>query len=778
MTWAACASYCTGYQYAGIKAGSTCRCGNSFALSPNLNADILCQTPCTGNGLQSCGASNRSTVFRSSSYGSTPSVSSAEPVLSWLAVSPPSSTLTRILPTLALTTSSATRAPASSILASTLPLFAIAQVPSVNQVVPAAATSVSSGAALSLVPASSIPPAVPILALTMIGEPLAFLPSSSTSSAVPLPPSTLVGAALGITVPGSLATTSGQPLAATLVGPALAFTATALLDPILKQTSTTRPLVPSLAPVLSLLAPVSSTTTSVQTSASVAIVLPSQSAIVPPQVQIPQPILPFVPSLVLQSPTAAGVAPLNVPVIASSTSIQLAATSQTLSTPLVPLAPLLSALFPPIPTLIQTPPVLVVPTLPLIPSSPVPLVTLPTSLVPILPTTLATLVSSSSLGVLPVATPVNEPFQIFNFLGDAAAAPPVGIPSLAAILPPVKPAPVGLSQPSLALPPGLLPTPVPPLPSLVATTANAPALELPSLDSPIEAGTPWWVVTQFLEPHGLPGPTILAPPPPLPTLQPSPFIVEPQNAFGAFSFDEPTTQSTVPAIVDEPQNAFDAFSFDEPTVPDVASNLDAIPSQTTAPAIVDEPQNAFGAFSFDEPTVPDAASNLDAIPSQTTAPAIVDEPQNAFGAFSFDEPTVPDAASNLDAIPSQTTAPAIVDEPQNAFGAFSFDEPPVSGVVSDANPAPIDFTASAIIESGTVVDKVFFWTFYSTGLVQVDGNFLSPFTGPLQGLLPDGTRIGLDSAGLYIGSEHRVPYPAEYSSIIAGQALPSPQLFL
>ncbi|KAF1363475.1 carbohydrate-binding WSC, partial [Lizonia empirigonia] len=63
MTWAACTSYCNGYQYAGLTSGSICRCGNSFNFSPTLNPDSLCQTPCTGDILQSCGASNRSTVF-------------------------------------------------------------------------------------------------------------------------------------------------------------------------------------------------------------------------------------------------------------------------------------------------------------------------------------------------------------------------------------------------------------------------------------------------------------------------------------------------------------------------------------------------------------------------------------------------------------------------------------------------------------------------------------------------------------------------------------------
>jgi hypothetical protein len=84
----------------------------------------------------------------------------------------------------------------------------------------------------------------------------------------------------------------------------------------------------------------------------------------------------------------------------------------------------------------------------------------------------------------------------------------------------------------------------------------------------------------------------------------------------------------------------------------------------------------------------------------------------------------------------------------------------------------------AIIESGTVVDKVYTWILYSTGAAQIDNIFLSPLTGPLQAFLPDGTRVGMDSAGLYIGWNHRVPYPPEFLSVIQGYWLPAPQLFL
>jgi hypothetical protein len=76
------------------------------------------------------------------------------------------------------------------------------------------------------------------------------------------------------------------------------------------------------------------------------------------------------------------------------------------------------------------------------------------------------------------------------------------------------------------------------------------------------------------------------------------------------------------------------------------------------------------------------------------------------------------------------------------------------------------------------VDKVFTFTFYSTGLVQLDDQFLSPIKGPWQISLADGTQIGLDTAGMYIGWDHRVPYPQDFLPIIAGYWLPPQQVFL
>ncbi|XPS81498.1 hypothetical protein M3J07_013460 [Ascochyta lentis] len=699
MTWAACASYCTGYQYTGITAGSVCRCGSSFAFSPSPNLDILCQTPCTGNSLQTCGASNRSTVFRNSNYGGISPISPVASVISPLAVLPSSSVNSQASPIMALMALPTTRASTLITLASVLSSSSAAQTALATQVAPVSPASVYSGAALPLIPVSLVPAAAPVSALTMIGAPLSVTAVPSTSSAEPLPPSTLVGPALNWAAPSSSATTSGQPSAFTMIGAPLAFAAPALLESASEGLSKVQTMVSSLAPILSLPA-----FASTQASIPVATVSPSQPMGLSqlPSSSVPLPVFPL-------STTSAAVLSLVVPAATPSIILQPTTTSQAPLTPIVPFATLLPVLAPPS-IAIQQVPSLIEPALSPVLSSLVPLFALPTSLVPSLATTLTTIASIQPLGVWlsntlptqipniqlpptnlnsevptaastgapipliglppvipvisptfllpvspgtgtgglavpPVATPIDEPFQIFGLFGEPAAANPVIAPSLAAILPPVGSAPVFLSKTSSPLPSvvlGLLPTSASLVPSPPATTLNVPPLGLPPLAVSTETETPWWVVTQFLEPHGLPGPTILAPPPPLPTLQPASPIDEPEGTFGAFSFDEPTEI--------EPSSNFNAASI---------------------------------------------------------------------------EPILP-----------------------------------------------------TVIDSGKVIDKVFTWTFYSTGLVKVDNNFLSPSAGPLQGFLPDGTRIGLDSDGLYIGWEHRVPYPSEYLPTIAGVSLPPPQLFL
>lgn len=247
------------------------------------------------------------------------------------------------------------------------------------------------------------------------------------------------------------------------------------------------------------------------------------------------------------------------------------------------------------------------------------------------------------INLLPAVSSNSQSLPISGILNIATVAPGFDVPSPTVILP--------LSNQSLALtslsalgPPqddSYPLTSAPLLPSVAVTVA--PPLDLPVTASETETEWPWWIITEFLEPHGLPAPTFLAIPPP-PLLLP---------------------------------------------LPDVNEQSD-FPASAIAIAI---------------------------------SPSLATLSSNPY------------------------TSLAVSTEP-------------------------------AIIESGTVVDKVYTWILYSTGTAQIDNTFLSPVTGPLQAFLPDGTRVGMDSAGLYIGWVHRVPYPPEFSSIIQGYWLPAPQLFL
>jgi hypothetical protein len=69
---------------------------------------------------------------------------------------------------------------------------------------------------------------------------------------------------------------------------------------------------------------------------------------------------------------------------------------------------------------------------------------------------------------------------------------------------------------------------------------------------------------------------------------------------------------------------------------------------------------------------------------------------------------------------------------------------------------------------------VYNYTFYATGIVQINGAFLQPALKILAGFLSDRTLVGLFIDGLHIG-EHIVPYPVTYLEVIvaAGVVLPA-----
>ncbi|KAF3035992.1 hypothetical protein E8E11_000375 [Didymella keratinophila] len=132
------------------------------------------------------------------------------------------------------------------------------------------------------------------------------------------------------------------------------------------------------------------------------------------------------------------------------------------------------------------------------------------------------------------------------------------------------------------------------------------------------------------------------------------------------------------------------------------------------------------------------------------------------------------------ATPPPLALPALSSVEEPSLPLPSIHSPPLgtTSTTTALGSSPVDSAIPQVIESGTVVDKVFTWSLYADGSAQVNGTLLSPETGPVQAYLSDGTRIGMDSAGLYIGWEHRVPYPPEFLQIIQSYLLPPPQLLL
>lgn len=73
MTYAVCASFCSGYNYLGLEYGSECYCGNSYSAPTTSSPSTDCNMPCSGNSAQTCGAGNRLTLFKRNTAVTVPS---------------------------------------------------------------------------------------------------------------------------------------------------------------------------------------------------------------------------------------------------------------------------------------------------------------------------------------------------------------------------------------------------------------------------------------------------------------------------------------------------------------------------------------------------------------------------------------------------------------------------------------------------------------------------------------------------------------------------------
>ncbi|OSS46994.1 hypothetical protein B5807_08736 [Epicoccum nigrum] len=147
-------------------------------------------------------------------------------------------------------------------------------------------------------------------------------------------------------------------------------------------------------------------------------------------------------------------------------------------------------------------------------------------------------------------------------------------------------------------------------------------------------------------------------------------------------------------------------------------------------------------------------------------------------------PTTPDlptgnpplpTATMIAALPPLPSTLATLTLPSPSPGALQTGDPVLPALPSlsalPTLPAPptnlsLQLTASfAILASGRV-STTYTYSFFDNGLVQIATVFLSPVTGPWTGTLLDGTSVGLDVEGLYIGGRIRVGYPAAYKRIL------------
>ncbi|KAI0403627.1 hypothetical protein F4802DRAFT_598825 [Xylaria palmicola] len=65
VTLESCAGFCQDYHYFGTEFGDECHCGDSLAASSNMTDLTECNTPCSGDPSEYCGASNRLNLYYS-----------------------------------------------------------------------------------------------------------------------------------------------------------------------------------------------------------------------------------------------------------------------------------------------------------------------------------------------------------------------------------------------------------------------------------------------------------------------------------------------------------------------------------------------------------------------------------------------------------------------------------------------------------------------------------------------------------------------------------------
>lgn len=675
MTWTACTSFCSSYKYAGIADGFTCRCGNTFSAALTSALDSSCQAPCSGSPAQSCGGTSRSTIFVNSRFG----VASS---LSVLAGTPLAGALLPLVPlqtSSAPSTSIGVQASLSGQVSLAVNAPSVRSSSSSSSVQPAAATPLASLLNNPLIP--------DLVRTTATPSSLSASPALvSSGSANPLPLGPLLGQ-IANQLPTSVLNAILSPLIPTLTAPVSLSLPTSvdnkILSPVLEPPAAATPPLVNTIPLLGTLPQVLPSQIVPSQLESVQIV-PSQVA--PLQViDLPAAPTPLLSLLSLVQPSALALTVPSLVVLNEvGTLLPLTSVTPSAASPLpIPSQPSANPLEPLLPLPSVATPAGLLPGLPFLLGT-APSVALPSPIVAL----------QSDVPILPGVTQV--------------AVPPQG-PSLADLIP---------ALPALGtLPPLLVPTPAAIVSDSVAAFPEVtPPAALPIDPSlPPETENPWWIITEFLEPHGwVPEFTLLGTPPPV----------------------------ALPTPADNEQDVLP-----------LATPPAVLPDDTLSPPVLElQPWQIVTDF-LPPHGLPDFSILQAPLPLPTPLAA------------AFPQPQVPDEQDGADAFALPTPA----------FPSF---DTPTSATAGVGASLTVEAQLSGVLQSGTVLDKVFTWTLYDTGTAQVDATFLSPATGRIQAYLPDGTRVGMDSEGLYVGWERRVPYPEEFKRIVKVWNLPPPQWFL
>jgi hypothetical protein len=66
MSYQACATFCSGYNYFGVEYSDECHCGDSFSNPTSIAPETDCSMSCSGDDTEACGGPNRLNIFKSS----------------------------------------------------------------------------------------------------------------------------------------------------------------------------------------------------------------------------------------------------------------------------------------------------------------------------------------------------------------------------------------------------------------------------------------------------------------------------------------------------------------------------------------------------------------------------------------------------------------------------------------------------------------------------------------------------------------------------------------